>query len=691
MYEHRIKMWLFLLVGLLFHIFTATQKITISTESQLLKWLCHPPQLLGNHWLQLTASSYDLSKESEFCVIENVTSLTVQGVTGGSSLQCMISGESAIGFGFINVTNLAILDINVLGCGSTVTSEAVRIFNDSHPHLGVGQKAVFVLNHCTNVTLVNVKVQNGYLGYGFMILNVRGTLSARTIETYIAGLAYACDNSDTFECAGSGIIIVFKDTVVTKAEESAKVDVFDVNLLTGINKIYNIPNLWDISSEDMCKLPLIGAAGLTLVFAQSYQTSLSIIGTKNNMNIGTIGGSMLILFLNGMSNSQVYITSADVSQGYIMPDLTNQVTGSGIVMYSFMCNYYTYATKQNSLTIIPLHLQHVNMTDILLSSSVNNLFGIHTYGGCLLIKINQIWYHSKKMNIIVQNTYFKTYFAATSGSNVYAVIPIDISKYISIVFEDTKVWNSLTDMTLRTIYSCGASFTFVNWNNITIQGTSFFHNNYATVIAAYNTILHLKGQVSIENSVGKVGGAISLHKSSYLVLHEPLNASFTMNHAYLYGGAIYAINDNVYGDNKCAIQVKPNSKTSTKKLNINLAFIKNTAEIAGNSIYANPIYNCSYLYTSAKCSNETTSTYTVMDRINILYADPQGSNGLHYISSNPVKICMCKPQHTYSCSNHKYINVFPGEILLLHLVAVDGGNNIVYSPATATLTNITNQ
>ena len=679
--------WIFL--GVLLHISSsaAQQIITVyvSNESQLLQWLCHPSQLLqDNYWVQLTSKNYILFQESRFCHIESVANLTIQGATGGSSLQCINKGgeSSAMGFGFTNITNLVILDLNVNGCGSTVTSEAIRLFNDSHPHLGVDQKAVFVLNHCTNITLKNVKVQY-YLGYGLVMLNVRGKLSARTIEIHFASLANGCNNSDTFECSGSGVIIVFKDTVVTKAKEFAKIIVFDLNMSIGINAIYNIPNLWDMPSNDVCQLPLIGAAGLTVVFVQSYPASLSVIGTKNEMNIGSIASAMMVLFFNGMSNSHVYMANGNFSNDLLMPVVTNQVTGSGIILYSFVCN--KCPAKVSGLMNTPLHIQGINLTDLILGSTgpVAN----HVYGGALLIKIHEICYNSKSMNILAQNTYFNLNYAATSGSSVYAVIPSNISRYLSIVFEDTKVWNNFLGMTQKIVYSSGASMTFINWNNVTIQGTkNVFHDTYLTAITGYNTILNLKGQMSFINSVSKVGAAISLHKSSYLVLHEPLTAIFSGNHAYLYGGAIYANNDDVLGDNRCVIQVKPQNMVSIKKFSINLIFYWNEAELAGNSIYANPIYNCSYLY--GKSSNEPTSNYTVMDRMNIIVAEQ--SNALHNISSNPVAICMCMPHQNYICEKHKYINAFPGESLLLNLVALDGGNNIVYSPATATLTSISN-
>ena len=61
------------------------------------------------------------------------------------SIHCVHNNDSSVGFGFFNMSHLVINNLDLFGCGAIVTSQAVRIFNDTHPHLGVGQKAVMVL------------------------------------------------------------------------------------------------------------------------------------------------------------------------------------------------------------------------------------------------------------------------------------------------------------------------------------------------------------------------------------------------------------------------------------------------------------------------------------------------------------------------------------------------------------------
>ena len=59
---------------------------------------------------------------------------------------------------------------------------------------------------------------------------------------------------------------------------------------------------------------------------------------------------------------------------------------------------------------------------------------------------------------------------------------------------------------------------------------------------------------------------------------NPLNSSL-MNHVH----------------HRCVIQINTN-KTDLHKIDILLKFKGNIAGLAGNNIYATPLYNCSFLY-----------------------------------------------------------------------------------------------
>ena len=234
--------------------------------------------------------------------------------------------------------------------------------------------------------------------------------------------------------------------------------------------------------------------------------------------------------------------------------------------------------------------------------------------------------------------------------------------------------------------------TFVNWNNVTLTGKSRFTNNLSPAITVYNGNLNLKGKILFQDNVGSNGAAIMLLQSSYLILHEHLNVTFINNEALLYGGTIYSDGEDVPGNTICAIQINSN-KTDYRELDINMTFIDNKAGLAGNSIYANPLYNCSQSYSFSIPQN--------MDIANLLNITFQSSaaanNRLEQMSSEPVKICSCKPSNKTSnspiincgvSSSIKHtIQTYPGKSVSLYLAAVDGSSHIVYSPAVGFVSN----
>ena len=181
------------------------------------------------------------------------------------------------------------------------------------------------------------------------------------------------------------------------------------------------------------------------------------------------------------------------------------------------------------------------------------------------------------------------------------------------------------------------------------------------------------------NNSGNSGAAISLYHSSYLFLIPPLHATFLNNKALLYGGAIYAVNDPLPGDNMCVIQL---GVSNLDNLDIMMTFINNKAGLAGNSIYAALIYNCTQYY------------YTDLDirvLLNATFEPILTDNGLQHISSGPVEICYCSKSNisddkiqlhcTSSETPIQVIDTYTGKSITLSIVAVDaiGLNSILTS------------
>ena len=313
-----------------------------------------------------------------------------------------------------------------------------------------------------------------------------------------------------------------------------------------------------------------------------------------------------------------------------------------------------------------------------ISVSSNN--HITKYGGAMYINIYDTCDDQLFIIYIKMCTFYANY-ATSAGSAIYAILndKVERSK-VSLTLDSCTAHHNLQGTADTALYSTVASMTFVNWNNVTISGNSVFNNNLSPVITVYNSNLNLEGKMLFQDNVGSNGAAITLLQSSYLILHEHLNSIFINNEALLYGGAIYSDGEDVPGNTICAIQINSN-KTDHRELDINMTFIGNKAGLAGNSIYANPFYNC-LQYHSLNITPDITNLLNITFESSVTV-----NNRLKQMSSEPVKICSCKSSNSpiincaVSSSIRHTIPTYPGKSVSLYLAAVDGSGHIVYSPA----------
>ena len=633
-----------------------------------------------------------------FCHIENRTRLNLVGNVstghGQPSTHCLHKNDSSVAFGFFNMTYLLIKNLQFFGCGAAITSQAVRTFNDTHPYLGMRQKAGLVFNHCQNLSITNVNITGGYYGYGIMLLNTMGgILDDVNLDD---GIVQNCTTDIGFSCAGSGLMVVFKDTAMTIKEsyDYSKVCFTNTNpesktiVKQNINYIPRIPSLHYTKNDEACSLPIIGAAGITVIFVQSYYANFTVHRVLiKNFNYGSVAGGMLVMFLNGMKNSYIHVSDSEFVENGNLPLNPRQDGGSGLSIHSFRCNKFPVQIDLSYTHFHPIYINHVyfkrngnSWQDHNVPSSKNDI----KYGGAMYINIHDTCEDNYVIYIIMST--FRESYANSAGSGVYAILNDKVKKSkLSLTLDNCTSHNN-KGTTYNFLYSTIASMTFVNWNNVTITGNSFFTNNWSPAITAYNSNLNLKGTILFQDNVGSYGAAISLLQSSYLILHEHLNVTFINNEVLLYGGAIYSDGGDVPGNTICAIQIYSN-KTVHRELDINMTFIDNKAGLAGNSIYANPLYNCSQYY-----SLNIPENVNITNLLNIAFeSSVTVNNKLKQMSSQPVNICSCKPSNNtsnspiincaVSSSFKRTIHTYPGKSILLYLAAVDGSHRIVYSPA----------
>ena len=99
---------------------------------------------------------------SSFCLIENTTNLSISPsqdvLSEGHDYVNISCYDTKLGFGFFNVTNLAISSVIFHTCSEYRSSEAVKYVNKTHQFLYYDSSVPMVLffSHCFNIKLHNV-------------------------------------------------------------------------------------------------------------------------------------------------------------------------------------------------------------------------------------------------------------------------------------------------------------------------------------------------------------------------------------------------------------------------------------------------------------------------------------------------------------------------------------------------------
>ena len=226
-------------------------------------------------------------------------------------------------------------------------------------------------------------------------------------------------------------------------------------------------------------------------------------------------------------------------------------------------------------------------------------------------------------------------------------------------------------------------------SNVDVSESEFYCNGPKGAIEIRGGKLHFYGTIKFEGNRGDEGGAVSLSQNSKLYFHKNCYVNFIKNTATRVGGAIYIDGDSLvsrqsrtlsglinmnsmtHSYSYCSIQFIGNSNTSTMFSN-NTMFSDNTAQEAGNSVYATPIYNCwlQEIYIAPSLDD---------------YMRLFGIRKRNEIASFPVtvEVGLCKPGTNCNRSSDgrlSLITSYPGKVIRFSATTLDLAN--VSSPSS---------
>lgn len=655
-----------------------------TTNSSLEHHLCSISEQLESNTEMILSPGVHFIEQGDPCTVRNINNLTIRGAgTERTEIQCTsnILGRNFI---FLNMTRLHIENITITNCGRLIPEDLPSYVNSTYIYFGLGQKGVFLFSHVSNLRLEDVTIDRCF-GYGIIGMNLDGNTVLHNVVV---------TNTDNFEhllcvglmfdlsCSGSGAVFLYSDPIEGEpAVSNSTLTVTNSTFERNENRIplFHFLTVFSSvrSSYQTERLVLTGATGLAVYLQQrSYHVDIEVLGSRFAYNDGYSGALVLIAF-NTIRDFSIRIDECD----FIGNIGRTESRGGGMILLqvNYLDILQTYSTYPD------------DMYEILTVTRSNFIENEAEYGGA--VYIHPTPQNASDIRVVFDSISFIGN-SATKGS-AFASIAIQstfVTNSLHILLEDIEARNNTFPSALYTTTSTivdSAAFLFVLARNVTIDGretthgSKFFNNNPGVILASGSNV-YLKGYLNFYDNFAFVGGGVAMIDYSLLFFHEGSRIRFSQNQALMSGGAIYA--DLLGTLDACIIQFIGPSRISSvhevPNLNLSIKFENNVAADAGNSIFANPIYNCAYLPEASLFKSsfiaDSELIYTEIFHF-ILSVD----NGLQELSSRPARLCFCNDTEfkVEFCEGglRTQVSSIPGEEITMFIVPVDEINNPVSS------------
>lgn len=607
----------------------------------------------------------------------NISSLEFLAIAGGEPEELAVIAcepwnstypQATAVISFTRVANLTLKNLKFEHCGAPF----LKLVDLSPSDLNYTREhsTALLFNHCGRLQLFSVSIE-AYYGFALVAINSWGqsNFSKLSINTSTANQAESRESVSV----GSGVLVHHLNTPET-CEQNYQHSSLTFTQLRVVNNIHRncrsaCPgNVFHPANKMRESQPIDNAAGMTIIYNQNcFNSTVTVVESHFESNLGSFAGALYILHLESRAVSQTIIKIS-----------TFQNNANSINCHGSALNFYTFTTNHDdggrlyrknyfplkvSDTTIEGHNdsarlqknQH-NPGPVFIGASTPELSDTH------ITFDNVTFDHNKALktgSCMLATTYSTQHF--TSGRLVINLCDIKASH------------NSQTH--LRIAESTAGLFSFFNVHKVNVFGSrwnaSTFKDNYGSVFDAINTNIVLGGYLVFTHNQGSSGAAMRLRGLSHLYFNNRLRSNFSTNKAKLKGGAIYS-EDEENEFRTCIFQFESDHKVHDP--DVTVTFKGNTAEVAGNSIYAAPVYNCVMGY------NRSTSLPHLYKSV-FRFLTEGKQNNLNSFSTVPSRLVHCnksKPILSGFVANNSR-NVHPGQSIQVHVAALDGNNQSVYT------------
>ena len=670
-------LWSLLLMSCLLS--TLSYARLLNNSDALNNLLCNPNISLPEDTQLLLSSDIEhILSSSHFCLVSNTSNITLTSTSETPAIvTCTHQNNVAVGFGFYNVSGLIIENIYITNCGGPMPSanKFKSLYpNDNNFYFNDNQLVTLLISYSSHINLINVDI-NTYYGFAILLINPKNNASLTEIEIY------SSNNSS----GGSGLIIYFSNvhnrTGVLRAHVLLKWATVKGSFnLVQYSDVLNAAKIYTKEPKAISAF----AAGMTVIFSQGdYSASVHLSHTYWEWAVGGIFNGLAFIFSDAPVGKADIVISNSKFNHNMLGLIQSSVEIGCMVTITNTTNTSKFINDDTEWTIITVsdsavydrHFQrsHDNDFSSFATSNVFNHSVIHVITSSDVMSKLQVHFN----NITFSQMYHgvRNPFILLETANGH--------KNLHFFLQSITTFNGII---LNTALNAG-KFIFVNTASVWINGdNNVFQNMTGSVIQVYNSDIHLNGIIVFSNNKASHGPAIQLDSLSHLFIHNSTNVTFTNNSASFYGGAIYSYTDRNLPITSplCAIQVV---SLTISQFNGILIFVNNTAELAGNSIYVSPLYNCKQLHLKEV---NLSQLYNKIFHFN-------GNKQVGEISSVAVRAQHCSINGTSdlfiiaSTRDDKYIKVYPGQTITVGLQAYDLNNNPTYAQIFSRLSQVVNK
>ena len=526
---------------------------------------------------------------------ENVSGLNVS-VRGGTLIDCVNKRE--VGISFINSTNIVILGLNMSRCSYQLDYNSALLFYN-----------------CQHVKLDNISIGMSP-DFALLFWDTRGNIRMKNTTIYSACLTSP-------NCSGFGIVSTQCPSNINKPNN------YTIHNCTFHKCNTNVSMEIAHDANNDFSLTEFGG-GVGIVFKKrACSNKVRFTNCTISGNSAYWGGGMFLLQRGEAKNTSVVVNHTNFSDN-------SAIVGGGGVTVGFLTDFQTsvHSTK------FVFH----NCTFTRNSAK---------YGGGTSIFSTHMNYFVSQASLSFTECTWKTNMARfandvdlaparedKSGNSFLPIVEFIDARFLS----NQKVHSDEARFTTLFPYASYGSFSSTLFT-VNFGGKVLFKDLQNTALhLSSSTVKFLPGShVTFADNKGTNGGALAMYGFSALQLGKNCTLNFTRNQATVFGGAIYfetADKHEFLSNSKCFIQFIDNSIVTSER-KVSVTFTDNSAERAGDSIYALTLLPCYFEWNTAVHNESLLIPNSVFDNIGKFTFTPVNRSiataGVKFNSTNNTK------------------------------------------------------